>query len=164
MRSLLAVLAGIAVLLVANYDIVAKEWLRREGRPVLLELVPVDPRSLMQGDYMALNFRVARDAFGTLWVQERSDDGYLVLALDERGVGHYVRKDDGGPLAANELRLRYRIRNRQPLIATDAYFFQEGTASTYQMARFGELRVAPDGEALLVGLRDQNLEPLGPTR
>jgi hypothetical protein len=29
------------------------------------------------------------------------------------------------------------------------------------VARFGELRVAPDGTSVLVGLRDADLHPLG---
>ncbi|XOT97907.1 GDYXXLXY domain-containing protein, partial [Alcaligenes pakistanensis] len=30
------------------------------GQTVLLELAPVDPRSLMQGDYMSLNFALSQ--------------------------------------------------------------------------------------------------------
>ncbi|MFX7329222.1 GDYXXLXY domain-containing protein, partial [Acinetobacter baumannii] len=33
-----------------------KEMLLKEGQLVLLPLAPVDPRSLMQGDYMALRY------------------------------------------------------------------------------------------------------------
>jgi len=163
MRKALAILAGILVLVAANYGIAAKERLRRDGQPLFLVLAPVDPRSLMQGDYMALEFQVAREAFG--WrAQQRSGDGYLVLALDERGVGSYRRIDDGGELAADELRWRYRLRDGRPLLVTDAYFFQEGTGEIYEAARFGEFRVGRDGEALLIGLRDAELAPLGPPR
>ena len=53
------VLVGLAaVLAVANYAIVDKERVIAHGRTVYVALAPVDPRSLMQGDYMALNFRV----------------------------------------------------------------------------------------------------------
>lgn len=50
--------AGIAASLVtalgvANGAIWQKEQLISTGRPIFLELAPVDPRSLMQGDYMA---------------------------------------------------------------------------------------------------------------
>jgi uncharacterized membrane-anchored protein len=44
--------------------------------------------------------------------------------------------------------------------ATNAYFFQEGTAARYEPARYGEFRVAPDGDLLLTGLRGKDLEPL----
>jgi uncharacterized membrane-anchored protein len=44
--------------------------------------------------------------------------------------------------------------------ATNAFFFQEGTARRYEAARYGEFRVAPDGELLLTGLRDKDLQAL----
>jgi uncharacterized membrane-anchored protein len=43
-------------------------------------------------------------------------------------------------------------------LASDAFFFEEGQGQTYQRARFGELRVADDGSAVLVGLRDEQHE------
>lgn len=45
-------------LVVANGAIWQKEALISHGRPVFIALAPVDPRSLMQGDYMALNFEL----------------------------------------------------------------------------------------------------------
>src|SRR5690606_22795049 len=51
----------VLVLTVVNVDIYRKESLLAEGKPVILQLRPVDPRSLMQGDYMALNFQVTAD-------------------------------------------------------------------------------------------------------
>jgi uncharacterized membrane-anchored protein len=46
------------VLVVANLGIWQKEDLVANGQPVFVALAPVDPRSLLQGDYMRLNFRV----------------------------------------------------------------------------------------------------------
>ena len=39
-----------------NWSIAAKERLLVSGSTVYLELALVDPRSLMRGDYMALNY------------------------------------------------------------------------------------------------------------
>jgi uncharacterized membrane-anchored protein len=128
---------------------------------VLLELAPVDPRSLMQGDYMALRFEVADDAFGR-GPREDARNGRIVVRLDERGVASFVRRDEGEPLAAGEVLLRYRIRDRQVKFATNAFFFQEGHAQHYAGARYGEFRVSPSGELLLTHLRGENLERLGP--
>src|SRR2546427_1227855 len=66
----------------------------------------------------------------------------------------------GTPLAPNEVLLRYRVRGGQVKFATNAFFFQEGTAKRYEGARYGEFRVAPDGELLLTGLRGKELQPL----
>jgi uncharacterized membrane-anchored protein len=159
MRKTLVVLAGIAVLAMVNWSIHAREQLLTSGRIVLLELAPVDPRSLMQGDYMALRFKVADDAF--VRTASMRADGYVVMQVGDGDVGTFRRFDDGTPLAASEARLRYRLRNGFPKFATNAFFFEEGHASDYAKARFGEFRVAPDGEAILTGLRDADRRLLG---
>src|SRR5207247_7075547 len=77
-RKVIAVLAGLVVLGAANWTIQSRERLLADGRVVLLELAPVDPRSLIQGDYMALRFKAADDAFGGAR-QESAADGRLVV-------------------------------------------------------------------------------------
>ena len=159
MRKWIVVLAAAALLVAVNLVIAARERLLEEGRVVLLELAPVDPRSLMQGDYMALRFKAARDGFPS--VSTASGDGRVVLALDPRGVATFVRLDDGAALAADEVRIRYRVRHGAPKFATNGYFFEEGRAQDFTKARYGEFRVAADGEAILTGLRDEALKSLG---
>jgi uncharacterized membrane-anchored protein len=159
MRSLIALVACIASLGLVNYSIFAKERLLATGAVVILELAPVDPRSLMQGDYMALRFRIANDA-GPAVRNVKFANGRIVATLDERGVAAYRRLHDGKPVASNEVLLRYRMRNDEIKFATNAFFFQEGTAKRYEAARYGEFRVAPDGELLLTALRDKDLKPL----
>lgn len=159
MRSLIAVVACALSLGLVNYSIFAKERLLATGVVVMLELAPVDPRSLMQGDYMALSFRMGNDA-RTFLREEKSADGHIVATLDERQVASFRRIHDGKPIASNELLLRYRLRNGGIKFATNAFFFEEGTARRYEPARYGEFRVAPDGELLLTGLRDKDLQRL----
>ena len=157
MRRVLAVLAGLVVLAGATWTIYARERLLADGRVVLLATAPVDPRSLMQGDYMALNF----DMGGAVHTCARDGtDGRVIARVDDRGVAGFARCDDGRPLDPGEVALRYRIRGEHPKFATNAFFFQEGTARRYEGARYGEFRVAPDGELLLTGLRDKDLRPL----
>jgi len=160
MRKTIAIVAGLAVLGLANFSIYSRERLLVDGRIALLELAPVDPRSLMQGDYMALRFRASDDAFGRR-PKEGLGDGRIVLQVDERGVAKFKRFDDGTPLAADELRIRYRVRADEVKFATNAFFFQEGHAKIYERARYGEFRVAADGECLLTGMRSEKLERLG---
>ncbi len=160
MRKAVVLLAGLIILVLANYSIYSRERLLTEGAVVLLQLAPVDPRSLMQGDYMALRFQVANDIRQRVGGEE-AHDGNAIVTVDERRVGAFVRIDDGTPLAANEVRMHFRMRERQIKFATNAFFFQEGTASAYAKARYGELRVGGDGESILTGLRDEQLGPLG---
>lgn len=158
MRKAVALAAGLAVLAFVNLGIYQREALVTGGRVVLLRLSPVDPRSMMQGDYMRLNFEAADQAFPS--PDRTRTDGHVIVAVDGRGVGHFRRLADGGPLAPGEVALRYRIRGGRPNLATNAYFFEEGQASAYADAAYGEFRVGEDGETILTGLRDERLRPL----
>ena len=92
-------------------------------------------------------------------------EGFVVVKRDARNIGTFERiYRDGEPLATNESRVHYRIRKRDVRIVTNAYFFQEGTAGEYSKARFGELRVAANGDALLTGMRDKDLNLLGTSK
>src|SRR5436190_15305240 len=62
MRSAVAFISCAMVLALLNFSIVGKERQLESGKVVFLELAPVDPRSLMQVDYMALRFKIANDA------------------------------------------------------------------------------------------------------
>jgi uncharacterized membrane-anchored protein len=161
MRKGIVILAGLIILALANYSIHSRERLLTEGSVVLLQLAPLDPRSLMQGDYMALRFQVANDLRSRV-AEESLRDGHIVLTLDERRIGTFARVDDGMPLAANEAKMRYRMRDKQIKFATNAFFFQEGDAQLYNKARYGEFRVGDDGDSILTSMRDEQLSLLGP--
>lgn len=153
---------GLALVLAAvNTSIWRNESLLAHGTLVSLELAPVDPRSLMQGDYMALDWAVARDLRQRLGA-DLPASGFVVVrreAASSRAA--LVRLDDGSPLAEREIRLAYEVRAGRVRIAADAYFFQEGHAREYERARYGALRVDRQGRALLAGLQDADLAWLG---
>ena len=161
MRRALAIVAGVVVLVAANGSIWSLERLRSAGRVVLLELAPVDPRSLIQGDYMALRFAVENEALGR-GPTNALRDGRLVVRLDDRGIGRFVRLDNGQLLGAGDIPLRYRVRDGRVRFATNAFFFQEGHAEIYEHARYGEFRVGSSGELVLTCVRGEDLVRLGP--
>ena len=160
MKLRLLIMWGVAalVLIVTNVLIVQKEQLLASPQGILLELAPVDPRSLIQGDYMALAYAITREVSE----QDLPADGQLVVAVDAENVARYQRVyTPSTPLAPGELLLRYRIRAGQLHIGSESFFFQEGTADAYEKARYAELRVDSAGESLLVGLRGPDREVLG---
>lgn len=161
MRKFVVLVAGLAVLAIVNFGIYQREQLLTHGHIIFLELAPVDPRSLMQGDYMRLNFALADQAFPAGRRQVLAD-GRIVVALDTHGVGRFRRLADGGPLGPDEITLRYRVRGGQPAFATNAYFFEEGQGRIYERAVYGEFRVGPDGDMILTGLRDGRFVALRP--
>ena len=86
------------------FNIIKNESVLNDGEIVLLRLRPVDPRSIMQGDYMALRFSLG-DQIGhrARWDMTKdfediiSNDGetgkYCVARLDDNNVGHFCKTD-----------------------------------------------------------------------
>lgn len=156
------VLWGVTVLVLAlvNYQAYQREQLAIHGKVILLRLAPVDPRSLIQGDYMRLRYALADT------IRKRTDlaRGYVVVRIDANHVAQYVRiQKSKTPLAENEFPLPFRgeyLVNVGPR----SFFFQEGHAQYYRDARYGEIRISESGAILLVGLRDENFKPLGPPK
>ena len=142
-------LVGAAVALMAvNWQIVKNENLRRTGTEVLLPLRPVDPRSLMQGDYMVLQYAILPD--------KALDVGTVILVLDQNHMAKFQRLDDGAPLQLNEQRLRYKKAPKTGRVrfGIESFFFQEGDQDLYAGARFAIVRINAEGEAFLTGLAD----------
>jgi uncharacterized membrane-anchored protein len=160
LRNAVVLLGLVAALTAAGLTIRAKERILAEGRTVLLELAPVDPRSLIQGDYMALRY-APKVLPATQADRELPASGVAVLALDASGVAAYRRLDGGEPLAADEVRLRYRPGGVDGgHYGAASFFFEEGTAAAYERARYGVLKVDEAGRSVLVGLADAEGRPI----
>ncbi len=160
-----------------NHAIWQKEQVLLDGQSVFLELAPVDPRSIMQGDYMRLRFAMAQSIRANIPVsslpgEQVTHDGYVMVKLDERRVGHFYALVNGINNTPNNeqasaetlLKLQYRVRNNRVQFATNAFFFQEGDAQLFNAARYGEFKVAENGELLLVAMYDKDLILLGQNR
>lgn len=154
---------------VVNYDVAKKERVISQGKKIYLRIVPRDPRSLMQGDYMALAFDFPGAIVTVLnqpdRLQHAAQDPKRVLVvakLDERGIATVVRLGTGNSasLANDELLLPLKHINGNWVVVTDAFFFAEGKGAGLRAARFGEFRTLPDGQALLIGLVDENLQAI----
>tara|TARA_R110001592_G_scaffold337854_3_gene624642 strand:- start:98 stop:604 length:507 start_codon:yes stop_codon:yes gene_type:complete len=157
----------LVILAVMNFSIFSKEQHLKLGDTVYLKLAPVDPRSLMQGDYMALRFDVANQLSDTLQLlanetSTSTHDGQIVVRIDENKVGTFQSIYQGQALQENELLLNYRVRYDEIKFATNAFFFEEGTAERYEKARYGEFKVSNKGELLLNAMFTEQLTEIRP--
>lgn len=154
--------ALVLILAVANLDIWKKQGIVDAGRPLLLPLRPADPRSLIQGDYMALRYKESAFPAGDV-AGELPRKGSVILAVDDRNVGSFARLDDGTPPGAGEVRLRYKLRleNGELRYGAESFFFQEGHAERYENARYGVLHLDEAGNSILVGLAGEDGRLLG---
>lgn len=171
MRRDAGILVGLLLVLgVVGWSVRENEAILADGQLVRLALAPVDPRSLLQGDYMALNYEVQNHLRGS----RPREDGFVILQPDVQGVGRFVRtQPELVPLTAGEVAMRYRvragasnfgIRGNAVRFATNAFFFEEGTGKRYEQAKYGEFRVGSNGEPRLQALLDAELKPLGRNR
>jgi len=155
------------------YTMVArKEALRQSGQTVYLALAPLDPRSVMQGDYMALNYAIMNqlnhDRFDSTQPKQPGS-GAVVIQIDNQDVGKFVRYDQGGVLASGEHRLKFHHADWRAVIGAESYFIPEGSGSSFEHAVYGELKLESDGTPLLVALCDKDRHrlmagPASPTR
>ncbi|MCP4597889.1 GDYXXLXY domain-containing protein [Neptuniibacter sp.] len=159
-RQWLSLLTVIIILGSVNLNISQKENHLAQGETVLLELAPVDPRSLMQGDYMRLRFKITNQAFNRS-LHDELTDGYLLATLDKNSIAQFVALSPSAEGENNQIALRYRIRNGQVKFATNAFFFEEGKADLFQQAKYGVFKVAKNGELLLHSLQDSKFMTLG---
>jgi uncharacterized membrane-anchored protein len=155
-------LLGLAIVLAGfNYSVFNKEQVLKSGTPIKLALAPRDPRALLTGDFMALNTdvsnKIRRD-------ESQRRDGFVIIKLDEQGVGQFLRVQElATGLAPGELAIKFRDRGNGVRVGPNAFYFQEGFAKPFEQARFGEYRLASNGDILLVQMLDEKLRLIAPT-
>ena len=148
-RSLL-LLGLVLILLFVNVQIFRYERAITRGETIILKLLPQDPRSLMQGDYMRLRYELATN------FEPQPEGGLIYLKPDAQGVADKpVPKETPGAVP-----LRYRVLGGRVFFDIETYFFQEGMASRYERARYVELRVDSRGVPHILRLLGENREEL----
>lgn len=142
---------------------------------IFIRLAPVDPRSLIQGDYMALNYDLS---FAGLPVQNSQIDiptsvtviqnkpklmAYLILDSQRR----VVKTSFDPRLLEMYLKSSHRLVLKNPsnrlnalYPASNSFLFAEGLAECYQAAQYAEFKVDEKGNPLLASLRGEDLKDL----
>lgn len=153
------ILVNLILLLVYfNHSIAKKENLLKDGQLVLLELAPVDPRSLMQGDYMALRYKISEDISS----ENIPKRGFCVVRFDSIGIANKIRfQKDVTPLNEGEHLIEYTSPDKWNVnIGAESFFFQEGQAEKYEKAKYGGVKIDKDGNSLLIGLYDEHQQKI----
>ena len=148
MRTWLIWIGAVFALGLLNYAVWQKESTLAQGETVYLKLAPLDPRSLMQGDYMVLRYELGRK------IRELAPDvsgGRAIIRIDEDRVAAFERIEDGSALAPDERYIAFKNR-RGPKFGIESFFFQEGRAEEFEDAEYAEIRLSPNGGAMLVDL------------
>lgn len=147
---------------ILTYSVSKKESIRREGRLIFLPLVPKDPRSLFQGDYMILSYD-----WGALESEENAKApkrGCLVFQIENDFIHPIRLQSSFTDIQISEHCLQYYRSEFEIKVGAESFFFQEGDADIFSEAKYAGLRFIEgntDGDKLLVGLYDKNKQQLG---
>lgn len=156
-RELLWVTAVVlAELLVLGAQIGRSETILARGETVILELLPRDPRSMLQGDYVELRYSAAEPP-QSLGLDDKlysGDKVAVVLARSASGAHEFKQLyDDDYALQPGEAVINGKWRWNGIEFGIEHYFVPEGTGGeTEQTAKYAEVKVARNGNALLVRL------------
>ena len=168
----------IALLGAVNYKVQQFEDVLATGKPVVLKIAPVDPRSLMQGDYMVLNYAIlselqqsqfsseSNESNETTGIDELSPSGkkaYILVHLDKNHVATLCEAQSEIPTdfkhCTPNVYLPIRYRGWSPELPSQDYFFAEGKGEYYAQSEYAEYRFK-DGILLLARLLDKDLKGL----
>ena len=151
------------------------EWHLRDSQSIYVELAPVDPRSILQGDYMALNYDLHFSALAAENRSERPESEANIQDFENQSrVPSYVQLDEQRRVVKTSFdqsaldqprSVRLILKNQRNTFeglypAANSFMFAEGLESCYRNAKFAELKLKENGEALLADLVDQNLKSL----
>lgn len=144
-----------------GYHTAASESLLANGAQVKLQIEPLDPRSLLQGDYVTLNYSISTPPAAVMTELE-SRPGLsrvkVVLRPDASGVYVFDRLyKNGDKLAVQEILINGTVSGWSSIYyGIETYFVPEGTGTeTEQNARFAYVKVGKNGDALLERLSIQ---------
>lgn len=142
-----------------SYQYIHNEHVLANGELIKLELEPLDPRSLLQGDYVRLNYDISQINELT----ERFQPGEkvkIVLSSGEDGLyeysGVYQYKGDYNvpyDKSEHDVLINAKANGWDGFIyGIESYFIEEGTGADVEQATHAFVRVATNGNALLVEL------------
>ena len=160
-RSIVILLTTAFIAWVFGSQISDLKKVREEGRTVYLDLQPVDPRALMLGDYMRLRYAEERVP-DRMEINELPPKGAFIMSLGDNNVATVSRLASEAPIGTNETRFNYTRTDRSLTFGAPRFYFENGTAETYENARYGVFKVSPAGKAILVNLADEEFKVLRP--
>jgi uncharacterized membrane-anchored protein/uncharacterized membrane protein len=136
------------------------EYLLSHGKLIKLQLQPLDPRSLIQGDYVRLRYVISEPEIYR-HVEDMTSKGKItvVLAPNAATQVYEFRREyqSGEQLAPDEVRLNgERVGYEGIAYGIETFFIPESTGRDYeQHAKFAEVKVSASGDAILVRLTEK---------
>lgn len=165
------------------------EWHLKHSQSIYVRLQPVDPRSILQGDYMRLNYQLYFAPQNSILenTDQQNTNQQNINQEDHIFSGHYfdqIIQNKSSIVTYVELDPQRRVihtsfeplknvqiqrlvlqnpNNRYTMLypASKSFLFAEGLADCYQQAKYAEFKVDQQGNAILTALKGEQLQDLG---
>ena len=160
------------------------EWHLKHSQNIYVRLQPVDPRSILQGDYMQLNYQLyfapqnstlentnqqssnqADDIFSGYYFDQIIQNKSSIVTYVELDSQRRVIHTSFEPLKNVQVQrlILQNPNNRYTMLypASKSFLFAEGLAECYQQAEYAEFKVDEQGNAILTALKGNQLQDLG---
>ena len=156
MRKIFILVVAMLIITAINFKIYQTEHFIKYGKSVYFKLAPVDPRSLMQGDYMALRYDIERG----LYSSNTKGKTKILLTLDKKRVAKIKSLSDTAKLGKDEFLVSLNKKPyRVELKLAHRYYFQEGKSKKYEKAVYGKFKT-DSSKMILVNLVDKDFKDL----
>ncbi|MCM3594661.1 GDYXXLXY domain-containing protein [Metabacillus idriensis] len=157
-----AMIAGVFILQLAftGYQSFSNEQALEQGKEVVLELQPLDPRSMLQGDYVQLQYEAGRfkpaddiKSGTVITVKLKKDSNGIYRPTGETAEGR--AGDVFKKPQADEAYLTGKYNGYDGLIlGIESFFVEEGTGMELERtAKYAKVIVSDEGNALLVDVK-----------
>ena len=130
----------------------------KEANEIILKLAPKDPRSLLQGDYVILNYDISRDAQKAIENQELKR---VKVVLSKQnwiyGFDRLYPYTQNISLKENQLFINGKVKRRGSIyFGIENFFVEEGTGlEVERKAKFAKIKVTSKGDAFIIELLDK---------
>lgn len=168
MKKYFSLILAIATTLFFVGLIAKNEWHLAHSKSIFIELKPVDPRSILQGDYMALAYELNLQTSKPLAENETLNQRifnhasiHTKVILDSHSKVIRTTLEPNNLSAEQSLILKNPENRYQALYpASRSFLFAEGLAQCYEKAKYAEFKINQEGEVILFDLRGEELQPL----
>jgi len=156
-RRKLLIGVSVAVWIAMNALIWGNETRVSQGERLYLGLKVEETRLQTSDGAVPLRYEIA-EAIDASRADDRAS-GTVVVRVDQRGIATFARAAIGDGLGDSEHLLEWRYR-RGVAVGPTKCRLDSDRADRIERATYAELAVAESGAPILVGLRDEELEPL----
>lgn len=134
-----------------------EQYLKAPG--FYLKLIPIDPRSIMQGDYMLLNYEVSNKALENILKNDNIKKGYINIKLDKNNVGQYVSVSSKPKSDKEIISAFFTWGGTGVDMGINSYLFQEGDDKIFANAEYAHV-IPAKNRLILKELVDKDFKAL----